>query len=627
MLKTVRKNLTKKNSDNLKKILMFSILSGGLIFQNGVAFAGDEENISTDENITNPYAYNTIELDAEKINFNGAVATHDGGYSATIQDKEGSGNVTYNKLTVNGGKFAFNILGGNYSGNFTHNQIFYNGGYLYFDISDATSYSGEISNNTFNINGGTYSNELIKLENAVSRNNTLTISGAPDISDSYLYGGILGVTGVSEGNILNVNTSNLTAKNIYDFDTINFNVPSSVTNGETFLTLTEEPTYLSTATVNAQISGGTSLNPGDTVNLISNANGLTTSGENSLSIAEGSTLTYENSTISDDGNNLILTLGDAKINESTKAFSQGVLNTANTLSRGTDRIIDWLPPEEIDEAITDGETVSEVVSNNWGIFANVDAETLKIKTGGGSFVDSKGGGMDLGFARALEDSRGGSLIFAPVFDYGKTSFDSYLKDGTHGTGHSRYFAGGIIGRKVLKNGFYFEGSFRGGSAKTDFASSDLLSSYSEDTPVFAGHIRAGRLVRLNRNNLLHYYGIYSHNHLNSFSANLSSGEHYNFDSVDSGKFRIGYRMTTRVSNLSKLYTGLAYQYEFNGSTSADYKNYTTAEAKVKGSSGMLELGWQMHNQNKTSWLVDFNVTGWIGVQKGVTGGFKLKKSF
>ena len=625
MLKTIRKNLTKKNSDNLKKILLLGIFSGGLLYQNTVAFAGEDENY--DENITNPYAYNTIEIDDEKINFNGAVREHDGSYSVTIEDKEGTGDVISNKLTVNGGKFLFNILGGNFTGNFTSNQIFYNGGYLYFDISDATNYKGAISDNIFNINGGTYSNEYIELFNAVAKNNTLNISGAPDISEAYLYGGLIGDVSDSEGNILNINTADLKAKNIYDFDEINFNIPASVTNGATLLTLTDGSTDLSSAKVNAKISGDTSLNSGDTVNLISNENGLTTSGENSLSIGEGSTLTYENSKITEDGNNLILTLGDAKINESTKAFSQGVMNTAGTVSRGTDRIIDWLPPEELDEAVADGENIVEVVSNKFGIFANVEGSNLKIKTGGGSYVKSKGGGMDLGFARALEDSRGGTLIFAPLFDYGKTSFDSYLTDGTRGSGHSKYFAGGIIGRKIWKNGVYLEGSFRGGSAKTDFASDNLLSSYNASTPVFAGHLRAGRLLRINKNNLLHYYGIYSHNHLNGFGADLSSGEHYDFDSVDSGKFRIGYRLTTRVSNISKLYTGLAYQYEFNGSTSAQYKDFTTAEAKVRGSSGMLELRWQLHKNKDSAWLVDFNVTGWAGVQKGVTAAAKVKKSF
>ena len=642
MLRTIRKNLTKKNSDNLKKFLLVGFLSGGLICQNSVAFADGEEEISEEEknqeehideensedkNLTNPYAYNNIEVDNTTINFNGVSREYDGNYSMTIEDKEGTGDVLSNKLTVNGGEFNFSVIGGNFSGNFLENQIIFNDGRYYFDISESTAYSGEISNNNFSINGGTFSNEYTEFSHVTAQNNIFNISGTPDISGAYIYGGLLGDVENSSGNILNFNSSGLTAKNIYDFDTINFNIPNGVTNGATLLTLTEKNTDLSNTTVNANVSGGTSLNSGDKVNLISNANGLTSSGENNLNIAEGSTLTYENSTITDDGNNLILTLGSATVNEKTRAFSQGVMNTGGTISRGTDRIIDWLPPEELEEAIADGESISETVSNNFGIFANIEGAKLRIKTGAGSYVDSKGGGIDLGFARAIEDSRGGSLVFAPLFDYGKTSFDSYLADGTHGSGHSRYFAGGIIGRKIWKNGVYLEGSFRGGSAKTDFASDNLLSSYSESAPVFAGHIRAGRLLRMNKNNLLHYYGIYAHNHLNGFSADLSSGEHYDFDSVDSGKFKIGYRMTTRVSNLSKIYTGLAYQYEFNGSTSANYKGYTTTEAKVKGSSGMLELGWQMHKNKESAWLVDFNVTGWAGVQKGVTASAKVKKSF
>lgn len=258
------------------------------------------------------------------------------------------------------------------------------------------------------------------------------------------------------------------ARNIYDFDEINFNIPASVKDGATLLTLTEGSTDLSSTKVNANISG-------DTINLISNENGLPTSG---------------------------------------------------TVSRGTDRIIDWLPPKELKETVAYGESIVEVISNKFGIFANLEGSKLKIKTGGG---------IDLGFVRTLEDSRGDS-------------------------------------------------------AETDFSSNNLLSSYNAGTPVFAGHLRSGRFLRINKNNLLHYYGIYSHNLFNGFGADLSSGEHYDFDSVDSGKFRIGYRLTTRVSNLSKLYTELAYQYEFNGNTSAKYKDFTTAESKVKGSSEMLELG-------------------------------------
>lgn len=36
---------------------------------------------------------NTIEIDDEQINFNGAVSEYNGSYSVTIEDKEGTGEV------------------------------------------------------------------------------------------------------------------------------------------------------------------------------------------------------------------------------------------------------------------------------------------------------------------------------------------------------------------------------------------------------------------------------------------------------------------------------------------------------------------------------------------------------
>ena len=121
----------------------------------------------------------------------------------------------------------------------------------------------------------------------------MNISGAPDISSTYLYCGLIGDVNISEVNVLNINTADLKARNIYDFDEINFNIPASVKDGATLLPLTEGSIDLSSTKVNANISG-------DTINLISNENGLPTSG---------------------------------------------------TVSRGTDRIIDWLPPKELKEAV------------------------------------------------------------------------------------------------------------------------------------------------------------------------------------------------------------------------------------------------------------------------------------
>ena len=634
-LKTIKKNIAKKNFI-AEKILLSAILAGSFAINTSVTFA--EEG---DEELDNKYALNTAEVNSDTVTFNGATQTVEGdSYSVTADGSVGSKNIAYNNLTINGRNFIFNLLGGSWSGNFNGNNITLNGGSLNLNFSDAVSYTGNVTNNTLSINGGTFSNSYNSISAGSASGNTFNISGSPDISNAYIYGGLLGDFANASGNTLTVGGIGLTAKNIYDFDTLNFNLPSSTSNGGTVLTLTDGATDISNASVNAVIAGGTTLTTGNTVNLISNSNGVNSSGASFGSkFAEGVTVTYDSEITATD-NGLVLTIGNPHVEEQTKALNQGVLDSSKVVARGTERIIDWLPPEEFDDAMADGNisaivnSMAAAVNSSFGTFANMNGGKIKTKTGAGSYIESKNTGMDLGFARAVENQRGGTWIFAPMFDYGHSDYNSYLADGTHGSGTSKYISGGIIGRRMLNNGFYVEGSFRGGKAETDFTSSDFTRgtqrvnvSYKADSPVFAGHIRIGKLMRLTKNNLLHAYGIYAHNHINSMDTDLSTGEHYNFDSVDSGKFQLGYRLTTRVSKISKLYTGIAYQYEFNGKTSGKYRTFTTPEAEVKGSSAMIELGWQIKADGRSNWIVDINTTGWMGLQKGLNFTAKVKKDF
>ena len=144
---------------------------------------------------------------------------------------------------------------------------------------------------------------------------------------------------------------------------------------------------------------------------------------------------------------------------------------------------------------------------------------------------------------------------------------------------------------------------------------------------FSGHLKLGKAFRLNKNNLLDVYGIYSHAHQGGMSADLSSGEHYNFSSANSGRFRIGYRLSTRTSKISRIYTGLAYQYEHASGITATYKDYKTPSAGDNGSSGMLEIGWIIKPLKVSPWAVDINTTGWVGHQRGVTAFAKIQKAF
>ena len=231
---------------------------------------------------------------------------------------------------------------------------------------------------------------------------------------------------------------------------------------------------------------------------------------------------------------------------------------------------------------------------------------------------------------------GNKLYFAPLFDYGAGNYNSYLSDGTHGHGTSNYYAGGFIFRKMnKKSGFYYEGSARLGRAHSNFASNDFKMgdlpihlSYSVSAPIYAGHVHLGQIYSINRENTFQIYGQYFHTYQGGMDTHLSTGEDYEFNSINSGRFRAGCRLIRQTPNKkNRLYSGLAYQYEFNGDSSARYKGYSTRESSMKGSSGMIELGWQLKPTKESPLMVDLGVVGWIGYQKGVTCQVKFKKAF
>lgn len=614
-----------------KKLLLAGLTACSLLTYPATTFADDEE--STD----NPLAYNTITVSDSEVEFNGVKQSYNGGeYNFTVDSSSGNGNVAWNRITIYGGGLNLIINGGTYTGSLIGNEFILNGGRFAISMNDALSFGGTVRDNILRINGGEFANSYLFLPNVTATNNTVEISGSPSLSNVYLYGGILGDVDNASGNTLNVNGIGYTARNIYDFDTLNFNLPSTTQNGDTALTLTEGSTDISNRTINAVVAGGTNLTTGDKITLLANGNGLDTSGVSMNSrFAEGVTLTYDTE-MNATNNGLELTLGNARVEDQTRALNQGAIVASGEISNSTVRVMDSIRVEDFDPTDEESKENSSLtmISNSWGIFADMDGGRIKTKTGSGSYIKGKNRGFNIGLAKMMGTPDSTPFVIAPVFDYGKTTYDSYLSDGTHGHGNAKYFLGGIFVRKMNKNGFYWEGSFRGGKADTNFYSNDFLRGsqrssvgFDDSTPAFAGHIRVGKLKRLDKNNLLHVYGVYSHSHVNSMSTKISTGEKYNFDSVDNGTFVLGYRLTTRTSKISQIYTGLVFQYQFNGSTNATYRGYTTPKAEVKGATGILELGWQIRPQKSHPWALDINLTGRIGLQKGITASVGVKKAF
>ena len=477
-----------------------------------------------------------------------------------------------------------------------------------------------------------------------AQNNTVNLYSG---SFENIYGGYA-PNGSTSGNVLNVYNKNISAQNVSNFSAMNFYIPNDVSNGDTMLKLTDSAaTDLSGVSIRAGVvAGNDNLAVGDTINLLQNPNGFSTDSATTYgTLTSGVSLDY-GLNVSNGGSNILATVTSVpqKLNDVTKSVPLG---GGLTSIKTVDVILDNnnLPDIGLNfdfESDSDDADAAEITDvpivepKGWEIFASAGGGSLRTKAGDGASVDMKVSSLDVGFARTLENGGAGKLSFAPIIDYAHGNYDSYLADGTHGTGSTKYIAGGGVFRNMWDNGFYVEGSFRIGKVRNDFASNDMDKvfgqrvSYDTKATAMAGHLKLGKNLRLNKNNLLDVYATYYHSHQGSMDATLAPyGDKYKISSANSGRFRIGYRMTTRTSKISRIYTGLAYQYEHASGITANYlaKDLSTASAGDSGSSGMLELGWQIKPLKNNPWMVDINTTGWIGHQRGITAMAKIQKSF
>ncbi|MBR2518861.1 MAG: autotransporter outer membrane beta-barrel domain-containing protein [Selenomonadaceae bacterium] len=550
------------------------------------------------------------------------------------------GNVHNNSVFINAGSTVTNgVVGGSaLGGNAYDNKIY---------ITDSTI-SGEILGG-YSISGKAYNNEV-------------NINGNVDLSNADLIGGKVGDKISPEGNTLNINTWNVTAKSVDGFEFINFNNPLAYGTG---LTVSDTvKLYGGLEKISVGTPGYSNIGKGSVLNLIyanngislNNVAGLTSSadlldGTNTYmtTMSKGATFDYALAlSLSADGKSLTGLVSQnlgAKPETATTSKAQlanviPVNAGTDVLMRGFDDFVGSNIAEDDDGYFTDKAQAAEEVREQHGfeIFGNVGYGKLRTKTGDGGHLNTETANFDLGLARTYEGASGRWTI-APVFEHGKGNYDAVLSNGIRGFGDTKYYAGGLIGRRMTDSGFYVEMSARFGRTKNNFASDDFIyqnelvrATYHTSAPVFSGHVRIGQAKRLNKSNLLDMYAIYAYSRQGGSRATLSTGEPYNFSSISSSRFRLGYRLTTRTSKISRIYTGLAYQYENTSDSETrafdgDGNYWSLPSAGSKGSSGMIEIGWLIKPKQNNPWFVDVNATAWFGHQKGVTAMAKIKKSF
>lgn len=642
---------------------------GNIVAVNGGSLNGVFGGISISGNVYN----NRVVINGGTIN--GGIS---GGLTYFPYDSNATaGNVYGNTIIVNGGQIGY-VSGGEVAytydssggstldfsaarflngGNVYSNTVAVNGGEILYGISGGSALTGSALNNTISIYGGTVSGNIIAGEvrnptaNSAVTGNTINI-GNPNNPNAYinlsgatLIGGMLGSSYSPAGNTLNIYSSSVTARNINGFEGVNFFVPNSALadTSSPILTLTNGSTSLELDSIGVQVPGNSNFNDGDKINLIYNSNGLTSSASSyettvTKGVTEiyGLTLTNDstglNGTISSKIGNTPNVENIAKTPVTPILVVRPVLNVPDRNSVGnfvTDSDGYFLDSEDSKAQIVEDARLNP----HFETFLNAGYGHIKTKTGGDTYVTANSQNYDLGLSKTFTTTSS-NISVAPVIEYNRGTYDSKLKNGTTGNGKTRYIAGGFVVRNMNNSGFYYEGSFRGGKAKNEFTANNFWVnespqrvSYDMDAPLFTGHIRLGKFNRLDRNNVLEVYGIYSYSKQNGMSTNLSSGEHVNFGSVHNSLERIGYRLTTRTSRISQVYTGLAFQHESGSGSTASGNGWSSSSSGISGSSGMLEIGWLIRPQRSVPWAVNIYSTGWLGHQRGLTAMAKVQKSF
>lgn len=198
------------------------------------------------------------------------------GGEVALSTTKKQGATNNNKVTMFGGTVNSNVIGGFANSN----EVIIFGGTVNDFVCGDRSIASKATNNVVNISGGTINGNVYSGYSSKdsATNNTVNILGNPTFRTSTIfYGGNkeLFDGDIFTGNTLNIATKGLSAKNIANFEFINFYLPNNIAAGNTILNLSDTyKTDLSKSKIGVAMQSGAneSLKVGDKVILIKNNN-------------------------------------------------------------------------------------------------------------------------------------------------------------------------------------------------------------------------------------------------------------------------------------------------------------------------------------------------------------------
>ncbi len=426
--------------------------------------------------------------------------------------------------------------------------------------------------------------------------------------------GSMTVTGDVTGNNITIsNGASSVGGTLAAGGNLNINGNSTLTAGKIQLTDSNKLSITSTAT-------GTILSAGSVVDKMGNAIDMsqavdtshtTTNTEGLFTKVYGTKVT-EN-TVTSGLQSATLSEKSKSVVETQIASLAGVITSADLLSNAGFSNAS----QAVQQSNAEGGSAREMVPYAAVGYGNMRQES-------GSHVDVQGSAFNIGFAKEVKNGSG-KLLFGPMIEYGRGSYESYLDDGTKGDGNTQNFGLGVMVRQNNDNGTYYEGSLRYGKLTSNYNSGDLGADYDTDANYWGAHLGLGKVFQLNDKNSIDTYCKFFYTNQGSSSANIL-GNNVEFDAVKSKRSRLGFRFNHATSDVRSIYAGLAWQHEFDGSACATVDGFSAPSPSIKGNSMMVELGVNVAPKSSPV-SFDLGVSGWAGKQKGYSLNANMLWSF
>ena len=557
-----------------------------------------------------------------------------------------AGNTTQdNKLTLSDASKTYaNVYGGWTSGtgtkaaadkqnNSLSNTVDYTAGTVTGTLYGGYAANGEASGNTVNLGTVTTAANIYGGFGAVTKNNTINLKGARVTGT---------VTGGSQANGTGNTLAVYKPSEVHDFagiQNLHFYTDEMAAGAATPMlklgTATKDIRGLNIGV--ARSGAAPKLNKGDKILLMKTAGGaLTTDAtiQNKVEGMQGVSRRYEYEIKQEATGELTATVTKAGFAEQAKSLVETRAGLASFVNQGADYLVqDGLAAAQMSVSASTsdkGKNAQRKATASDGaayqLWAGAGANSMRAESG--SYVDSKGWNLGVGWAREDVQKDGAKVLFSPFVEYGRGTYDSYLDDGTHGSGKVSYIGAGILGKLTQKDGLWLEGSLRAGRSKSDYSAnlSGTAASYDGSNTYYGAHLGAGKTFAIKEDSSIDAYARYFWSHQNSMTATLNTGDLYEFGSVNSQRLRLGLRYSLKDKTTGEFYAGLAWEHEFAGKAGATYQGDAAPSPSLKGSSTMLELGYRfMPKNSRVSY--DLHLNGWQGKRKGITGGASVKWAF